>query len=70
MSSGAPRINCPGCGKPMVYSTTNAWRPFCSERCKQMDFGAWASEQFRVPDAESEPGAQDDSPSGIQDRLH
>jgi uncharacterized protein len=27
----------------------NRWRPFCSERCRTADLGAWASEQFRVP---------------------
>lgn len=24
------------------------YRPFCSERCKNVDFGAWASESYRV----------------------
>jgi endogenous inhibitor of DNA gyrase (YacG/DUF329 family) len=32
-----------------VYAQSNAFRPFCSERCKQIDLGAWASEQFVVP---------------------
>jgi len=27
----------------------NVWRPFCSERCKLIDLGAWASERYRVP---------------------
>jgi len=27
----------------------NAWRPFCSERCKLIDLGAWATERYRVP---------------------
>ena len=46
-----PRIvRCPACGGPSVYAPRNAFRPFCSERCKQMDLGAWASESFRVPD--------------------
>ena len=26
-----------------------AWRPFCSERCKLMDLGAWASERHAIP---------------------
>ena len=38
----------------------NPFRPFCSERCKNMDLGAWASESFRVPD-EAPP---DDQPFG------
>jgi endogenous inhibitor of DNA gyrase (YacG/DUF329 family) len=26
----------------------NPWRPFCSERCKLIDLGAWASEEYKV----------------------
>ena len=37
-----------------LFSPANPWRPFCGERCKQMDLGAWASEGFRVP-AEAPP---------------
>jgi endogenous inhibitor of DNA gyrase (YacG/DUF329 family) len=32
----------------------NVWRPFCSERCKLIDLGAWASERYRVPVIEDE----------------
>ena len=46
-----PRIvRCPACGGDSVYAPTNPFRPFCSERCRNLDFGAWASESFRVPD--------------------
>jgi len=27
----------------------NPWRPFCSERCKLIDFDRWTSEEYRVP---------------------
>jgi len=44
-----PRIvRCPHCGGDSVYSASNPFRPFCSERCKNHDLGAWASEEFRV----------------------
>jgi endogenous inhibitor of DNA gyrase (YacG/DUF329 family) len=56
-----PRVvRCPACGGDSIYAPSNPYRPFCSERCKNMDFGAWASESFRVPD-ESPP---DDLPFG------
>jgi len=42
-------VTCPGCGGASVYAASNPYRPFCSERCKQIDLGAWASEQFAVP---------------------
>ncbi|RZJ60624.1 MAG: DNA gyrase inhibitor YacG [Acidovorax sp.] len=48
-------VVCPSCGGDSVYSPANAYRPFCSERCKQVDLGAWASEDFRMP-AEAPPG--------------
>jgi endogenous inhibitor of DNA gyrase (YacG/DUF329 family) len=43
-------VRCPGCAGPSVYAASNAYRPFCSERCKNMDFGAWASESFKLPE--------------------
>lgn len=42
-------VKCPSCGGASVYASSNPYRPFCCERCKQIDLGAWASEQFAVP---------------------
>ena len=54
------KVACPRCGEPALFSPENPWRPFCSERCKMIDLGAWATETYRVP---GEPGApEDDSP--------
>jgi endogenous inhibitor of DNA gyrase (YacG/DUF329 family) len=53
-------VPCPRCGAQAPYSPENAWRPFCSERCKLIDLGAWANEQYRVPAPETpEPGSTD-----------
>jgi hypothetical protein len=51
-------VRCPNCGGPSIYAPSNAYRPFCSERCKQMDLGAWANEEFGLPEKEgqSDPG--------------
>jgi len=46
-------VNCPTCGKPVCWDETAKWRPFCSERCRLIDLGEWASERFRIPAAES-----------------
>lgn len=55
MSGDAARIvTCPTCRGPAVFGAANPWRPFCSERCRSVDLGAWASERFRVP-AENPP---------------
>ena len=53
-------VRCPACGGDSVYATDNPYRPFCSERCKNLDLGAWASESFRMP-TEAPP---DDQPYG------
>lgn len=42
------KINCPQCQKEIIWSPENPFRPFCSERCKLIDLGAWASEKHRV----------------------
>ena len=42
-------VNCPQCGTPVEWSPASRFRPFCSERCKLIDLGAWASEAYRVP---------------------
>lgn len=60
-----PRVvSCPRCGAPVPWTGENRYRPFCSERCKMVDLGAWAQERYRVPAAEenAEPDARDAEP--------
>jgi endogenous inhibitor of DNA gyrase (YacG/DUF329 family) len=40
-------MKCPICGKPIEWEG-NPYRPFCSERCRIIDLGKWASEEYRV----------------------
>jgi len=40
---------CPICKKP-TDSEEHADFPFCSERCRLLDLGAWASEKYVVSD--------------------
>ena len=49
MDSDVKIVRCPQCNGDSIYAGSNPFRPFCSERCKNLDFGAWASESFRVP---------------------
>jgi endogenous inhibitor of DNA gyrase (YacG/DUF329 family) len=51
------KVPCPRCGEPALFAPDNPWRPFCSERCKMIDLGAWASETYRVPGV---PGTPED----------
>ena len=41
------KYHCPICKKP-TDSDANADFPFCSERCKLLDLGAWASEKYVI----------------------
>lgn len=55
-------VNCPICAKPVPWSPESAYRPFCSQRCRQIDLGAWAAETYRVADSgqpASAPGADE-----------
>jgi endogenous inhibitor of DNA gyrase (YacG/DUF329 family) len=46
-------VSCPQCGNSSPWDSANPYRPFCSERCKMVDLGAWATESYRIPVAES-----------------
>lgn len=45
-------VACPRCQKPVPWVPASRFRPFCSERCKQLDVGAWANEEYRIAHAE------------------
>jgi endogenous inhibitor of DNA gyrase (YacG/DUF329 family) len=53
--------NCPTCGQP-VESQDSRWQPFCSERCKLIDFGRWADEEYRVPGRRIDPAPITEEP--------
>lgn len=44
-------VACPNCNKLSEFAPSNAFRPFCCERCKLIDLGLWASEQYAIPEA-------------------
>jgi len=43
-------VACPSCGTRSEYDPQNPFRPFCSQRCKLIDLGQWASENYRIPE--------------------
>ena len=49
-----PVVKCPTCGQPVVWNEASKFRPFCSERCKMIDLGAWASDRYVVPSGPAE----------------
>ncbi|MBI4686844.1 MAG: DNA gyrase inhibitor YacG [Nitrospirae bacterium] len=41
------KIKCPICKKVTTWEE-NPFRPFCSERCKIIDLGKWASGEYKI----------------------
>jgi endogenous inhibitor of DNA gyrase (YacG/DUF329 family) len=43
------KVNCPTCNEIVIWSEESEFRPFCSKRCKLIDFGEWANERHAIP---------------------
>jgi uncharacterized protein len=60
-------VPCPRCGQPALFAAANPHRPFCSERCRSIDFGAWASEAYSVvsplPPGDADAAEPSETPS-------
>ncbi len=41
-------VSCPTCKKEVIMTEASPFRPFCSKRCRDIDFGEWASEGFKI----------------------
>jgi len=54
-------VTCPTCGEQSAYTPKNPYRPFCSERCKLIDLGQWATESYRIPQPAA-PESPEDEP--------
>lgn len=48
------RVRCPTCKRDIAWSDDFPHRPFCSDRCRLIDLGAWLSEQHAIPGKEGE----------------
>ncbi|MBV8784482.1 MAG: DNA gyrase inhibitor YacG [Gammaproteobacteria bacterium] len=56
-----PRVKCPTCQRPLDWEHA-PFRPFCSERCRLIDLGAWLSEQRAIPGDPSQAEAPPEKP--------
>lgn len=71
------KVRCPQCGTYIEYRLENPFRPFCSERCKLIDLGAWAEERYAIagntdPDSArggADPEAADEGDGSAPARL-
>jgi len=66
MSEDNPRsVNCPTCSSKVAWTEKNKFRPFCSERCKLIDFGDWANERNAIAGEAVYP-VDDDGDNSLQ----
>ena len=47
-------VKCPTCKREIDWSSS-PFRPFCSERCRLIDLGAWLTEQHAIPGEPEDP---------------
>jgi endogenous inhibitor of DNA gyrase (YacG/DUF329 family) len=59
-SKEARKVHCPQCHASILWSVDNPYRPFCSERCKLIDLGQWATGAYRIPQVERDNGQTED----------
>jgi endogenous inhibitor of DNA gyrase (YacG/DUF329 family) len=55
-------VKCPTCGRQIEWSDSAPFRPFCSDRCRLIDLGAWLTEQRSIP-GENAPNPNEPPPS-------
>ena len=60
MNTKTTSVDCPNCKKPVEWTDENNFRPFCSKRCKLIDFGRWASERNSIAGESVYPTAEDE----------
>jgi hypothetical protein len=61
----AQRLRCPTCQRPIQWSEQFPYRPFCSDRCRLIDLGAWLSEKHTI--AGDAPAATDERAPSADD---
>ncbi|MGZ4960723.1 MAG: DNA gyrase inhibitor YacG [Methylomonas sp.] len=56
-------VACPTCKKRVPWTPEEKFKPFCSERCKLIDLGDWATEAHKIPgEALEDPSEGEDPP--------
>jgi len=57
-------VPCPTCKRPVEWVPESIYRPFCSDRCRLIDLGAWLTEKHAIPDAAAQEADEDAPPDG------
>jgi len=53
-------VNCPTCKKLVPWIAEQTFKPFCSQRCKLIDLGDWATEAHKIPGEPLDVISEDD----------
>lgn len=61
-SAKSATVACPTCKKPVRWTSEEKFKPFCSERCKLIDLGDWATEAHKIPGEEIDDPMEDEEP--------
>lgn len=60
----APRVRCPTCQREVLFTPESPFRPFCSERCRMIDLGAWFAEERAIPGDSAKGPDEPEGPDG------
>ncbi|WP_306523979.1 DNA gyrase inhibitor YacG [Rheinheimera sp.] len=64
------KVQCPTCQIEVLWGPQSPFRPFCSDRCRLIDLGEWASESRRIADKQPiEAGLGDADLMALEDEL-
>lgn len=69
-SSSSLQVNCPTCKTKVEWNESAPFRPFCSERCQQIDLGAWSSEEYSIAAEPTEEWSVDNSTLNTDSTSH
>jgi uncharacterized protein len=56
-----PVVKCPTCNRDLEWSSASPFRPFCSERCKLIDLGAWLTEERTIAGENAPASAEEEN---------
>jgi endogenous inhibitor of DNA gyrase (YacG/DUF329 family) len=59
-------VKCPTCRREVDWSAESPYRPFCSDRCRLIDLGAWLTEKHTIP-GDDDSGVDEPGPPPPRD---
>lgn len=63
-------VKCPTCETQVEWKAESQYRPFCSDRCKLIDLGAWADGSNAIPGKPAVEEMFSEDLARAQDLLH